>query len=80
MRNLAVKVLEDVWPEFKVRVQAVYQAPSRAIARDLATGLVADYGRKHDNAVARFTDDFEACIAHLRFPVTHGGPFGPRTY
>ena len=43
----------------------------RAIARDLATGLVADYGRKHDNAVARFTDDFEACIAHLRFPVTH---------
>jgi putative transposase len=36
MRNLAVKVPEDVWPEFKVRVQAAYQAPSRAIARDLA--------------------------------------------
>ena len=71
MRNLAVKVPEDVWPEFKVRVQAAYQAPSRAIARDLAAGIVADYGRKHDNAVACFTDDFEACIAHLRFPVTH---------
>jgi putative transposase len=71
MRNLAVKVPEDVWPEFKVRVQAAYQAPSRAIARDLAAGIVADYDRKHDNAVACFTDDFEACIAHLRFPVTH---------
>jgi transposase-like protein len=71
MRNLAVKVPEDVWPEFKVRVQAAYQAPSRAIARDLAAGIVADYGRKHDNAVACFTDDLEACIAHLRFPVTH---------
>ena len=71
MRNLAVKVPEDVWPEFKVRVQAAYQAPSRAIARDLAAGIVADYGRKHDNAVACFTDDFEACIAHLQFPVTH---------
>jgi transposase-like protein len=27
MRNLVVKVPEDVWPEFKVRVQAAYQAP-----------------------------------------------------
>jgi len=71
MRNLVVKVPEDVWPEFKVRVQAAYQAPSRAIARDLAAGVVADYGRKHDSAVACFMDDFEACIAHQRFPVTH---------
>src|SRR5580693_1497751 len=71
MRNLAVKVPEDVWPDFKVRAQAVYQAPSRAIARALAADVVADYGRKYDSAVACFMDDFEACIAHLRFPVTH---------
>jgi putative transposase len=71
MRNLAAKVPEDAWPEFKVRVQAAYQAPSRAIARELATGVVADYGGKHDSAVACFRDDFEACIAHLRCPVTH---------
>jgi transposase-like protein len=64
-------VPEDVWPEFKVRAQAAYQAPSRAIARELAAGVVADYGRKFDSAVACFMDDFEACIAHLRFPVTH---------
>ena len=38
MRNLAAKVPEDVWPEFKVRATACYQAPSRAIARDLAEG------------------------------------------
>jgi putative transposase len=71
MRNLAAKVPEDIWPEFKVRAQAAYQAPSRAIARELAAGVVADYGRKYDSAVACFMDDFEACIAHLRFPVTH---------
>src|SRR6266496_1511322 len=71
MRNLAAKVPEDVWPDFKVRAQAAYQAPSRAIARELAAGVVADYGRKYDRAVACFMDDFEACIAHLRFPVTH---------
>jgi transposase-like protein len=36
MRNLAAKVPEDLWPEFKARATAAYQAPSRAIARDLA--------------------------------------------
>jgi putative transposase len=71
MRNLAAKMPEDVWPEFKVRAQAAYQAPSRAIARELAAGLVEDYGREQERGVACFMDDFEACIAHLRFPVTH---------
>lgn len=60
MRNLAAKVPEDVWPDFKVRAQAAYQAPSRAIARELAAGVVTDYGRKYDSAVACFMNDFEA--------------------
>ena len=71
MRNLAAKVPEDLWPDFKARATAAYQAPSRAIARDLAEGLVADYEAELPSAVACFTDDFEACIAHLRLPVTH---------
>ena len=71
MRNLAAKVPEDVWPEDKARIQAAYQAPSRAIARDLARGVVADFERDLPSAVACFQDDFEACIAHLRMPVTH---------
>ena len=71
MRNLAVKVPADLWPEFKARVTACYQAPSRAIARDLAKGIRADYAGSVPNAVACFEDDFEACIAHLRLPVTH---------
>src|SRR5215213_4332665 len=71
MRNLAVKVPADLWPEFKARVTACYQAPSRAIARDLAKGIRADYGTLLPSAVACFEDDFEACIAHLRLPVTH---------
>jgi putative transposase len=39
MRNLVVKVPEPAWPEFKERVRAYYQAPSRAIARELRDGL-----------------------------------------
>jgi putative transposase len=71
MRNLAVKVPIDLWPEFKARVTACYQAPSRAIARDLASGIRADYATVAPSALACFDDDFEACIAHLRLPVTH---------
>ena len=71
MRNLAVKVPSDLWPEFKARVTACYQAPSRAIARDLAAGIRADHAGGLPSAVACFEDDFEACIAHLRLPVTH---------
>jgi putative transposase len=71
MRNLAAKVPEDLWPELKARATAAYQAPSRAIARELAEGLVADYDAELPSAVACFMDDFEACIAHLRMPVTH---------
>src|SRR3954449_7184408 len=71
MRNLAVKVPADLWPEFKARVTACYQAPSRAIARDLAKGIRTDYAGSVPSAVACFEDDFEACIAHLRLPVTH---------
>ncbi len=71
MRNLAAKVPDDVWPEFKARVQATYQAPSRAIARDLADGVADDYETGHPSAVACFQDDFEACIAHLKTPITH---------
>ncbi len=71
MRNLAAKVPEDVWPEFKARATAAYQAPSRAIARDLADGVVADFEAELPTAVACLRDDIKACIAHLRMPVTH---------
>jgi transposase-like protein len=71
MRNLAAKVPEDRWPEFKARAIACYQAPSRAIARDLAAGVIADFETELATAVRCFTDDFETCIAHLRMPVTH---------
>ena len=71
MRNLAAKVPGDLWPEFKGRAIAAYQAPSRAIARDLAAGVVADYEAELPSAIACFKDDFEACTAHLRMPITH---------
>lgn len=71
MRNIASKVPEHLRGEFQERVRASYQAPSREIARMLRVGVVADYERELSSAVRCFEDDFEACIAHLRFPINH---------
>ena len=71
MRNLQSKLPEDLWPEVKARAQACYQAASPGLARLLAKDLRATYGRDLPSAMACFEDDFEACIAHLAFPLGH---------
>ena len=43
MRNLQSKVPEDVWPEFKARAAACYQAASPALARLLRDDIATTY-------------------------------------
>jgi putative transposase len=71
LRNLLSKVPEDVWPEFKARAVACYQAASPALARLLRDDIAATWGKDLPSAVACLDDDFEACIAQLRFPLGH---------
>jgi transposase-like protein len=71
MRNLRCKMPEDIWPEFKARAHACYQAASPALARMLRDDVVATYADELPAAIACLDDDFEACIAHLQFPVNH---------
>lgn len=71
MRNLQSKVPEDVWPEFRARAQACYRAASASLARLLRDDIATTYGAELPSAVACLDDDFEACIAHLRFPLAH---------
>ena len=71
MRNLQSKVPDSEWPEFREKAKAAYQAPSRAVARMLRDVVVAEYEKRFPSAVKCFLDDFEACIAHLRFPIAH---------
>ncbi len=71
MRNLQGKVPDDLWPEFQARARASYQAASPALARLLCEDIVTTYGSDLPSAVACLNDDFEACIAHLRFPLAH---------
>jgi len=71
LRNLQSKAPEDQWPEFKVHAIACYQAASPALARLLRDDMVSTYGAALPSALACLQDDFEACIAHLRFPLAH---------
>ena len=71
MRNLQSKVPDADWPEFCEKAKAAYQAPSRDVARMLRDVVVAEYEEHFPSAVKCFIDDFEACIAHMRFPIAH---------
>jgi putative transposase len=64
-------VPEDQWPEFKAHAIACYQAASPALARLLRDNMMSTYGAALPSALACLQDDFEACIAHLRFPLAH---------
>jgi putative transposase len=71
LRNLQSKVPKDQWPEFKTRAPACYQAASPALARMLRDEIAATYSAALPSALACLRNDFEACIAHLRFPLAH---------
>jgi len=71
MRNLESKVPEDQWPAFKEYAKACYQAPSMEVARSLKDGVVGQFEKSLPAAAKCFLEDFEACIAHLRFPLRH---------
>jgi len=49
--------------------RACYEAPSLELARELRKDVVKRFRDRLPAAIACFEDDFEACIAHLRFPI-----------
>ena len=71
LRNLRSKAPEAQWPEIAIRARACYEAASPALATVLREDFVQAYGRDLPSVTQCFVDDFEACIAHLRFPLRH---------
>jgi transposase-like protein len=71
LRNLRSKAPETQWPEIAVRARACYEAASPALATLLREDFVHAYERDLPAVVKCFTEDFDACIAHLRFPLRH---------
>ncbi len=71
LRNLRSKAPESRWPEIALRARGCYEAASPALATVLRDDFVQTYERELPAVVQCFRDDFEACIAHLRFPLRH---------
>lgn len=71
MRNLGGKLPDDARRAVLDAARAAYQAPSPAMAEVLRDDFVARYESEFPSATKCFLDDFEACIAHLHFPVAH---------
>jgi putative transposase len=71
MRNLRGKVPDASWPDVAIRARACYEAASPALATVLRDDFVQVYERDLPAAARCFLDDFDACTAHLRFPLRH---------
>lgn len=71
MRNLQSKTPDDQWSSFRDHARACYQAPSSAVARTLQQEVVGKFEKSLPTATACFLEDFDACIAHLKFPLEH---------
>jgi putative transposase len=72
MRNMQAKVTDERrWPELKAEAASVYTAANPETARLLKDQFLKRWQKKFPTATACFEEDFEACIAHLVFPITH---------
>ena len=72
LRNLRSKAPDRQWPEIAARARGCYEAAaSPALAAVLRDDFVAAYERELPAVVQCFREDFDACIAHLRFPLRH---------
>ena len=52
MRNLASKISEPDWPEFRAHAKACYEGPSQEVVRILRDELVQRYEKTLPTAVA----------------------------
>ena len=71
MRNLESKVPAEKWPEVKAVAWNAYTAASPKLAELLRDEFVNSYERELPAVTSCFLDDFGACVAHLKLPLTH---------
>lgn len=72
-RNLMNKLPRDkqIREPIKRKIKAIYYAPDRSTADQLAAGFIEAYAGDHPSMIRCFQSDLEACLAHLEFPAGH---------
>lgn len=71
LRNLSVKVPQEVQEQVLADAKAVYYAPNRKTADLLAAQFIETYSAPYPALIRSFEEDLEACLAHLAFPQQH---------
>ena len=71
MGNILAKVPEEAKAELAAYLRAVRDAATPDLGRAAATELVMRFGDSCPAAVACFTEDLDALLAHLRLPARH---------
>ena len=71
LRNIYAKLPKVMANHILSEVKAVYYAPDRRTADVLASQFIERYGREYPTAVQCFSDDLDACLTHLKYPLGH---------
>lgn len=71
MRHVSEKLPECARQEVKPFLFAVRDAPTHAAGQQAAADVLELFGRKYPSAMASFSEDLEASLAHLQVPAIH---------
>ena len=71
VKNVVDKVPDSARTDMNAMVRSAYTAPNRKVAEMIAKDLLDRYQDLYPSAMKSFTEDLEACWAHLRCPAIH---------
>lgn len=71
LRNIRAKLPKAIASDILSEVKAVYYAPDRATADTLAAQFIEKRLREYPTAVQCFSDDLDACLTQLKYPLGH---------
>lgn len=73
LRNIGAYAPREVKSQLVAEAKAVYYAPTRRAAETLAEGFIGTYAKRYPSVVKSFSEDLEACLTQLEFPLAHRG-------
>jgi transposase-like protein len=71
MANIRAKLPPEAVDEVLAHARAVRDAPTNEAGEAMAASLIERFGAVYPSAMACFSDDLEASLAHLRIPARH---------
>jgi transposase-like protein len=71
LRNIGARAPRDMQDQLLAEAKAVYYAPTRSAAETLAEDFIRTYASSYPGVVKIFSEDLEACLTQLEFPLAH---------